>query len=283
MKKNLVIFSVSIVLITILSAFNIYYTSGCPYHSGSPADGLTCASCHLGGINTPSVIITSTPAFGAGNTYIPGATYTISVTGQGYNLFGFDLEILNSPSNIANTVLDFGTINSITSNETVNIPSMGNGYTYSDIMHTAPKSNPFIFIWDAPMSGTGYLYCALLGINNNGNTSGDNSCTTSMTLSPSTINGLNQHPNNNLLIDLSIYPNPCLEKIHLTYYLKESKKVTIELYSSFGIKIYDLFDDYQNEGIQNEQYIIPSFFPKGNYLLKLTADNKSITRNIVLR
>ncbi len=281
--KKIILFSIAIITITIFSAFQIYYTSGCPNHSGSPADGLTCSSCHAGGANTPSVIINSVPAFGPNNTYIPGTTYTISITGQGYNLFGFDLEILNSNSNIFNSVLDFGTINSISPFEMVNTPSSGNGYTYSDIMHTTPNASPFTLEWTAPTTGTGYLYCALLGINNNGNTSGDKCCTTSLTLTPYVPTNTFELSDNKNEYDISIYPNPCYQTLNVVYKTKKSKSVTISLYNTLGIKLFDMYHGEDTEGTQSLNYIIPSNLEKGAYIININIDNYSMTKKLILK
>lgn len=280
MKKTLLIFSISIAIITLMSAFEIYYTSGCPYHSGSPADGLNCGTCHTGGTITPSVTISSVPSFIFGNKYIPGTTYTISVSGSGYTLYGFDLEILNSQSSIANSVLDFGTINSITPAETVNTPTPG--WTYSDIMHTAPKSGSFTVLWTAPASGIGYLYCALLGINNNGSTSGDKSCVTSMTLIPSTTNSVLENSENDKSINLSVFPNPCTEIINLYYNLFEKADVHIELFNLLGAKVLDIKDEKQEKGQQEVHYNIPLNLAKGSYFIKTTIYNHIKMTKIIL-
>jgi hypothetical protein len=281
--KRVILFSVSTITISLLFAFRIYYSRGCAYHSGSPADGLTCASCHSGGIITPSISITFVPSIGSDNTYIPGTTYTIYVTGQGYNLFGFDLEILNSTSPVASNVSDFGTIKSISSNETINSFNLGIR-TYSDIMHTAPNANPFKLEWTAPNGGTGYLYCALLGINNSGNSSGDKVALTTMTLNPSIsteIEELKNHINEEVL---SVYPNPCSEVMNITYKVEGTKLVNVELFNFSGKKLLDIYHG-ENVGCKkNIQYLIPTSLPKGTYLIKLSIDKQQLmTRKVILK
>jgi hypothetical protein len=280
MKKSLIIFLVSVITITLMSAFSIYYTSGCPYHSGSPADGLTCASCHAGGAITPSVTISSIPAMGIENKYIPGTTYTLSIAGSGYAFYGFDLEILNSQSSNASTALDFGTITSITPDEAVNTPLPG--FTYSDIMHTSPKSGSFTAVWTAPSSGTGYLYCALLGINNNGNTSGDKCCITSMTLSPSTTSSISEHIETDDLINISVYPNPSIEKITISYNLKQASTLNIELLNDVGAKVADIINEKQNQGKQEINFIFPRHLQQGIYFIKIDMNKNSTIKKITL-
>lgn len=279
--KNIGLLSImAIVIITTMSAFQIYYSSGCQYHTGSPADGLTCNNCHLGGTITPSITISATPAFGAGDTYIPGTTYTISVLGSGYSLYGFDLEILNSQSSIASSVFDFGTLAIPPLGETINTPATG--YTYSDIMHTAPRLSVFTVIWTAPASGTGYLYCALLGVNNNGATSGDKGNTKTMTLTSVTANGIVESSENDNAIDLVIYPNPCFKTINLTYTLKVSTFVKIELFNTDGAKVSDIIEENQDAGQQEIHFDIPSTVSKGTYVVKIGLNDKSISKKVII-
>jgi hypothetical protein len=280
MKNKGLLSIIAIVIITTMSAFQIYYSSGCQYHTGSPADGLTCNNCHLGGTITPSITISAIPAFGAGDTYLPGTTYTISVLGSGYSLYGFDLEILNSQSSIASSVLDFGTLAFPPIGETINTPAPG--YTYSDIMHTAPRSTAFTVVWTAPASGTGYLYCALLGVNNNGATSGDKGNTKTMTLTSATANGIIESSENGNVSDLAIYPNPCIKTINLAYNLKESAFVHIELFNTDGAKVADIADKNQDAGYQEIHFDIPSIVSKGIYIIKMNLNDKSISKKVII-
>jgi len=280
MKNKGLLSIMAIVIITTMSAFQIYYSSGCQYHTGSPADGLTCNNCHLGGATTPSITIVATPAFGAGDTYLPGTTYTISVLGSGYSLYGFDLEILNSQSSVASSVLDFGTLAIPPLGETINTPAPG--YTYSDITHTAPRSSAFTVIWTAPASGTGYLYCALLGVNNNGATSGDKGNTKMMTLTSATANGINESSENGPVSDLAIYPNPCIKTINLTYTLKESAFVHLVLFNIDGDKVVDIAEENQDAGQQEIHFDVPSTATKGTYIVKIDLNDKSISKKVVL-
>lgn len=281
MKKKVIIFFSLTLIVTLLSAFEVLYTSGCPYHTGSPADGLTCNSCHSGGVITPTISITTNPAFISGNLYCPGTTYTISVSGFGYALYGFDLEILNSQSSIASSVLDFGNLNTISPTEIINSPTPG--WTYSDIMHTTPKSGSFNFEWTAPLSGFGYLYCALLGVNNNGSTSGDHASFINMTLSPAVINTISEGLVNDSILNLSIFPNPCLDVISLDYYLQSATTVQIRLFDLNGIEAYEFLKKEQQKGQYKFRFNIPDHLLKGLYSIKMDAFNKVKTKKILLK
>ena len=280
MKSKGILSIIAIVVITTMSAFQIYYSSGCQYHTGSPADGLTCNNCHLGGTITPSITISATPAFGTGDTYLPGTTYTISVLGTGYSLYGFDLEILNSQSSIASSVLDFGALAIPPLGETINTPAPG--YTYSDIMHTSPRSSAFTVIWTAPASGTGYLFCALLGVNNNGATSGDKGNTKTITLTSATANGIAESSENDNGIDLAIYPNPCIKTIDLTYNLKKSTFIHVELFNLDGAKVSDIIGENQDAGQHEIHFYIPSTASKGTYVIRIDLNDKSSYKKVII-
>src|SRR5688572_22031743 len=115
MKKMSLLLLTCIVMAAI-SAFTVLHPTGEAFHTGSPYDkGDDCSHCHSGGTSTPSVTITANPPFGAGNTYIAGTTYTLSVIGTGsYPKYGFGLEILNSNTTTAADAGTFGAV--VTSN-----------------------------------------------------------------------------------------------------------------------------------------------------------------------
>jgi len=270
MKKRVILFFSLSLIVLLLSAFEVLYTSGCPYHTGSPADGLTCNACHSGGLITPTISITTNPVLFSGNLYSPGTTYTISVSGNGYPFYGFDFEILNSQSSLASSVLDFGNLNTISPSETINSPAPG--WTYSDIMHSAPKASSFNFIWTAPLSGTGYLYCALLGVNNNGSTSGDHPAFKTMTLSPVMATSISEKNASDSLINFSIFPNPCIDHITINYNINSKANIQIALFDNNGSKVLDIINEEKNKGIYELKFNIPFNLSKGLYFLKMEAN-----------
>ncbi len=275
MKRNFYIIIFSFLIVSFLSAFQIYYSSGCAYHSGSPADGLNCGNCHAGGLITPSITLIFTPTLGFGNTYNPNTTYTISVLGSGYIKYGFDLEILNSNSSIASSVTDFGIIQTNQSDEYINTPTTG--YTYSDITHSASNSTGFDFIWTAPSTGTGYLYCALLGVDNHGNTSGDKVNTKNIILSNAQTNSITESIDD---LVIKTFPNPVIEKVVVNYSLLTNTKVLIQLYNSKAQQIQSLINQNQ-QGEQELLIDLPHHIISEIYYLKIQLGNRVITKKIV--
>jgi hypothetical protein len=181
MRKTIILLCTSLLGVIVASSFVVVYSSGVSGYSGSPKDGgRTCASCHSGGSATPVASITASPAFGGtGNnlSYVPGTTYTISVTqtSSGYPDFGFDLEILNSNTTSGT---DAGSFHALT-NCTVNSTGPTN------ITHTGriPTNTHATFTWIAPPGGTAYLYATVNGVNGDGGTGGDRVVTSAFVLS----------------------------------------------------------------------------------------------------
>jgi hypothetical protein len=251
------------------------YSYGVQEATNSPYDGYNCSSCHSGGI-APTVSLSAHPAFGAGNTYIPNTTYTITLKATGNVTYGFDMEILNSQS--ATSVGDFGTFVSCPSNETIN-PPPGAGAP-SDVMHNTPISSGIMtLVWKAPASGTGYIYYAVLGANGNNNQSGDKVKNGSMTLidSPTGIEA-------NFLstANLSVFPNPATDNVRVTYTLSERGQVSVKLYNLRGELVADMLNENQNPGMQAMDLRLPANLAKGMYMVRLSVDGKQTTQKLMV-
>lgn len=280
MKKiTLLFFTCSVILI--ISAFTVLqHPTGELYHTGSPYDGSHhCSHCHSGGTPTPTVTITTNPAFDIGNTYIPGTTYTINVTGTGsYPKYGFGLEILNSNTTTAKDAGTFGAV------VTPNCKKVPHATKPTNIVHTAPTGSSntatFSFTWTAPGSGTAYLYCALNAVNNNNATTGDKTVATSLILTQSTtgIASIGERVSN-----VSIFPNPASEYANVSYTLKENSDVTIELYDISGKNVSNWHMENQQAGKHNQAINLSELNLKsGIYSATIKAGNSSIAKRLII-
>jgi hypothetical protein len=277
LKRKITLALLAAITIISLSAFTLVkYSLGISGASGSPADGVNCSNCHNGGLTTPMCTITSSPAFGPGDTYMPNTTYTITITGSGYTKYGFDFEILDSQSPVTSTVHDFGTIDSVPPGEFINPPSAS--YPYSDVAHTIPRTGAFTVIWTAPASGTGYLYCALLGANGNSSTSGDNVKLMNMTLTQS-LNGIEAYSDTNL--NLNVFPNPANEKVRVSYNLTERSIVSLKLFNLKGDLVKELLSETQNKGTYNMESQLTGV-AKGMYMLRLSMNGKQSVKKLIV-
>ncbi len=129
-------------LFNVLSNRAISNPTGAPAgNTGSPSDGTTCAeSCHGGSAVTTAGMITSNIPVGG---YVPGSTYTITLTSTGSGNKGFQV----SPQNIAGTKL--GNLIAGSGTQIVSLKYL---------THTTPKTTAtavWTFQWIAPAAGTG--------------------------------------------------------------------------------------------------------------------------------
>ena len=295
MKKNTTIYTSAfcIILILITTAFTLEKNGepkidkfGEPFHSNlteknsggitgrtqSPKDLLnnpdSCEGCHSGGSVTPVITLTANPAFGPGNTYIPGTNYTISYTVSGYTDFGFDLEINNGNTSTATSlgILSKGTNTQIISQE---------------VLHTSPipTGSSATFNWTAPTNGTAYLYSTGLGVNNSGNNSGDKQAFYNLVLTPAPLAGIEELTLNN---SIKLFPNPAKETATLNYYLNKDSQVTINISDLKGKIVSTPINEDASEGSYTKKLDL-SDLKAGTYFVKIKSDDNSVTKKLVVQ
>ena len=238
----------------------------------SPKDLLnnpnSCEGCHGGGSTTPTITLTANPAFGPGNTYIPGTIYTISYSVAGYPNFGFDLEINNGNTSTATTLgtLSKGTNTKISSQE---------------VIHTSPipTGSSATFNWTAPNNGTAYLYSTALGVNGTGSTSGDKQAFYNLVLTPEPL-GIEETILN--LNDIKLFPNPAKETTTLDYYLNKDSHVTINITDLNGKVVSTQINEDTSEGSYSKKLDL-SKLNSGTYFVKIKSDDNSVAKKIVIQ
>ena len=152
--------------------------------TGAPFDGNDCTSCHAPGSNYGATVsLQLFSGASAVTSYVPGNSYTLRITRSAPSLtavnggFGFQATCATSGTNI--NIDNWGTL-------PANVTSVNvNGRDY--VEHTAkfPKATTQVNLpWTAPSTGTGSVvfYLALNTVNGNGNNSGDQVLTTSLTV-----------------------------------------------------------------------------------------------------
>ena len=175
MFKKLLIALFPIVALGGLTADTMYST-GRAGNTGSPGES-TCRGCHTTyALNSGGGSITIQNTSMPGNIYIPGQTYTMSVTvaQSGINLFGFGLEALTASGD------NGGTLNITDPASTQIKTALIGGISRRNVVHTSNGgtgngSKTFNFSWTAPAIGTGNVTFYFSGIASNANTfsSGD--------------------------------------------------------------------------------------------------------------
>jgi hypothetical protein len=283
MKKRILLFSatllVTFIIISVPRQQAISNNSGAPAaHTGSPADGMTCAmsGCHTGSAVAaiPGIITSNVPA----NGYIPGQTYAITatVTQAGINKFGFQI----SPQ--STTGLLRGTL-AITSPTTTKIVS--SKYVTHTSGGTAATSNTrtWSFNWTAPVAGTGAVtfYGAFNYANGNSTSSGDQIKTSTLVIPEDLSSGIAANENDPLF--LTCWPNPVQERFILGMQLATDAFTRVTLCDLRGAIAANLFEGQLATGAHKLQLSVPSTVSKGLYFVRVETGNvSSVTRMVKL-
>jgi hypothetical protein len=278
MKKQLI--TLSIILVTLLStsAFVIKSSGGIAGFTNSPAEA-NCGACHGGGTSTSfGTTITSTPVFSS-NTFSPGVTYTIAVNvaATGFNRFGFGCEVLDENGNNVGIMQNPKT--------GVAIVNAGNGR--KNAIQNASKlgsgAASFLFEWVAPFSDTATIYTAANAVNGANGSGGDfplpavflqlkTNNPTSVSLKEANKDGLSQ---------ISVYPNPAKSVTTISYELKETKNVAIQLIDLNGKVIKNFIDELENLG-KHSRLLDLQNVPTELYFVRLLIDNEKVAQKMII-
>lgn len=268
MKKYLLsFFTISILSIV----YSLFTNEGTAYSSsgGAPGSG-SCAtsSCHSGTLQTSNNFemevldedgeqVTS---------YVAGATYFIGIIWNNNQAekIGFALSA------------NGGTLKADPNDNSYRIV---NGYATHTISGTAASGTEKFWIieWVAPTSGT-IDFTAYLNVSNNNNSRIGDAIyqkTISLTASATGINEARSVKN------LSVYPNPVGDNLNLSFDLKEKSAVKLSIVGLDGKLVKALTEEEMDAGKQNLSFGID--LPKGLYLLHLSANNKVVTKRIMVK
>lgn len=266
----------SVLAITLTSARIVLQNNGIAGYTGSPGEQ-TCTACHNSfALNSGggSLTISTTPSIGATG-YVPGATYTVDVTvaKQGVSLFGFGTEILGSANANAGTisVINAAQTKLLNSGSRRNIVHQLNGGTGTD-------SKTFSFQWVAPATaGPATIYATGVAANGNNQSSSDYVYSASLPISSSV--GLETYV---LSSGISIYPNPAVESVTLSYQLNEAADVSCSLTALNGQLITTFYSDKQMAGSHETKLMIPASVKPGLYLLSVRVNGQAINRRLII-
>lgn len=243
---------------------NAYSNGGGAPNSGSCAS----SSCHGGTLQTSdnfSLDITDTlnnPV----TSYIPGQTYHVKVVWNNNQAqkIGFALSanggtLLNDPNNTSYKVV--------------------NGFATHTIGGAAASGAQKVWktIWVAPASGTVNFNSYLNVTNNNNSRTGDVIYQKTASLTQVT-SGLTEAAS---IKNLNVYPNPATDNLGVSFELKEKSAVKLSIISMDGKLVKELTEENMEPGNQNLSFGID--LPKGLYLLHLSANNKVVTKRIMLK
>jgi len=250
-------------------------------NNGSPGEN-TCntTGCHTGNpVNSTNGSVTIESPDLINWQYVPGETYTISVTvaQANRNLFGIGFEALTSTNNNAGiltpgvgTQLKNAVVQGVSR---VNVVHVLNG-------GASPNSHTFTFNWQAPATDIGNVtfYTAGNAANNNGTASGDFIYTTNQVITPATTVGVSDL--SKIDVSLNVYPNPAADDLNFTYTLTEPAVVRAEIFSISGESVRVLFQEKQQAG-ETFQLVRINDLSHGTYLLRLTIGDEQLSRLFV--
>lgn len=283
MKRRLLLIAaaclVAIMIISIPQQPAVSNSSGAPAaHTGSPADGMTCAmsGCHTGSavVVVPGIITSTVPVTG----YIPGQVYTITATVSqtGINKFGFQISP-QSPTGLLRGTL------AITSPTTTKIVSTKYVTHTSGGTAATANSRTWSFNWTAPVAGTGSVtfYGAFNYTNSSNSSSGDLIRTSTLVLPEDLSSGIASNDNDPL--QLTCWPNPVRENFILGLELTTNAYTKITLVDLRGALVSGLHEGELAPGAHKLSLDVPSGIESGLYFVRVeTGETASVVRLLKL-
>ncbi|HRY33250.1 MAG TPA: T9SS type A sorting domain-containing protein [Bacteroidales bacterium] len=241
-----------IIIVLIVAGFSgdiTEYGGGSPGgYTGSPADAKNCVQCHGGSATTVNGWISSdVPPTG----YIPGTSYTMTVTLTGSGKKGFEC----SPQSPAGALMG-----SLTAGPSTHLVNGNKAVT----QNSSPSSNPYSwsFGWTAPPAGSGPVtfYAAF--------TVGKTVTKLCTLLVPETITVIEERHSRPMLVA----PNPAHDYLSIYFPSEMPGSVKAELFDLSGKAVHLLFQGPLNSSEHLSRLLLPSSLPSGLYFLKLSGD-----------
>jgi hypothetical protein len=273
MKKAFLLVAASLLVLSFVS-FDILHGTGETSTTGSPGEGL-CNGCHGGGTGVTSLTINSTPAF-TNNAFDPLTVYTIeiAVANTSLNVFGFDCEIL-TPSNVST-----GTM----SNPGTGVKILNGFNGRKNATHSTKKTGVagtalFTFVWTSPLIGDATIYASCNAVNNDGTTSGDNPSGAAV-LTLTNINTAVPENNKNAINSISVYPNPCNDLVNVSFILKETTVMDVEMTDITGKMVKVLLHSQQQAGPHTHFFDLKGI-ASGIYFLKISSEKNVLSQKLI--
>jgi hypothetical protein len=231
-------------------------------YANDPASGsANCTGCHGGTAATVTGWITSNiPVTG----YVPSTSYTITVTSTGTGgKKGFQVSPQSSTGAFLGTLVA-GTGTGLTGSSHY-IRSTGSNIT------TNPKT--WTFSWTAPATGLGPVgFYGAFAIGT-GTTK-----ITSYIVTESTV-GIAE---SGIKAAFSMFPNPAVDHVNISYTLTDNATVAINIYSTAGKKIAEMQSKEQSAGSFSENINIKDFVAKGIYIVELKIGDRSTLQKLIV-
>ncbi len=261
-----------------------------PGGAGAPGEGGTCGrgGCHNTVDNTGPATTFSLNIGGGVTQYVPGQTYTVTVTIAQAAIIAFDFEVTNRPAaggaNATGTFVLTDATRTRKSNGSFG--GAGNNYvegTYCGVDQLSPGFNQWSFNWTAPAVAVGNItfYLGVVAANFNNQATGDFTYSLSKVLTPGLL-GVNEM--NNDKTNFNLYPNPTAENITVDYHLKNESNVSIKIMDVKGAQVDLLLTEKENSGDHQHNFNLNSKkYSAGIYFVQVAVDDKIITRKLFVQ
>ncbi len=291
MKKFAIILSLTLSVILFTAAVEKVNKSAGPpsCHAGEPPNNTNCTNCHNDGVvNTGSADVWLDLG-GADTEYIPGKTYTISisVSKPGMRRAGFQCIALQDDNDKISPGLFTLTDESRTQLLDKNAPHSGGCFeedrvwiehTYAGNSSNDSGISRWSYHWKAPANGVGSItfYLAALEANNDLTESGDHVYTLKKTITGLPV-GIREVEAKEVF---NIYPTPVTDELYLT--LNNTIPKELKLYTATGKLIRVWYPD----GMQIQQQTIKlstADIPSGIYLLSVTTGSATSVQKVLIR
>lgn len=222
----------SFAAVVVLMAFSepLKNSSGAlPGHTGSPGDNKDCTACHPGTASPVSGVFSSDIPE---NGYMPGESYTITVTTSGSGRKGFQV----SPQNTVGDLL--GTLAAGSGNKLV-----GNNKYVTHSAGVTSQTAEWSFTWTAPEAGTGEVVFYGAFVIGQPNVSAS-----TMQVQEDESTGIGEAVNNTF----SMYTDPVNNRIVFIYHLPEPSLVQFRLFDLSGRMLMEQNLGYRQAGNHTE-------------------------------
>ena len=87
-------------------------------------------------------------------------------------------------------------------------------------------------------------------------------------------------PDDKLLINVQVFPNPVTDQINLKYEISRSTNVTIKILDVLGNDIVTIFNQRVEQGEQLHYYNVSGKLSRGFYFVRIVAGTESVIKRI---
>lgn len=285
MNKKYLLLSLFIsvaLLISKTNKVNSNIISPPPGATGDPSPVNTCGrlGCHVtSAVQTPANgdftfnIGTGNPTTPITNSfeYVPGTVYNLAfIINAAGTRYGFELSTGDANQSQAGSFTVTDAVHTATSS----------AFSRSYMGHKDASSfKNWVFKWTAPAIGTGPVTMHLIYNRGNGDGTPLNDLIFKeiFTIQEQTT-GIADIADK--VSSLNIFPNPISNEFSISFDLKETNTVSMQLNSLDGKLCRELLNEKLNEGSINQSFDVNAL-PSGIYLLKLNVGEASVTKKII--